>query len=88
MRFETGNCKQHACDYDTDIDETDRFTLNTGTADVPAQHLHANILLLLLPCLVQDSVFRCIFELFKSGGVHDKLRISSADWWYILLPLA
>ena len=63
MRFETGNCKQHACDYNTDIDETDRFTLNTGTADGPAHHLHANILLL-LPFLVQDSVFRCIFALF------------------------
>ena len=24
----------------------------------------------------------------KSVGVHDKLQISSADWWDILLPLA
>ena len=23
----------------------------------------------------------------KNGGVHDKLHISSADWWDILLPL-
>ena len=24
----------------------------------------------------------------KSGGVHDKLPIASADWWDILLPQA
>ena len=26
--------------------------------------------------------------LYKIGGVHDKLHISSADWWDLLLPLA
>ena len=31
--------------------------------------------LLLLPCLVQGSIFRCIVTLFKSGGVHDRLHI-------------
>ena len=28
------------------------------------------------------------FSFSKSGGVHDKLHISSADLWELLLPLA
>ena len=43
---------------------------------------------LLLPYLLQGSVFRCIIVLFKSVGVHDTLHISGADWWDSLLPLA
>ena len=36
-----------------------------------------------------SSVFHDdMFSLRVGGGVHDKLHISSADWWDILLTLA
>ena len=33
-------------------------------------------------------VFYSCPSLTKSGGVHDNLHISSADWWDLLLPMA
>ena len=44
--------------------------------------------LILLPCLVQGSIFRCIVALFKSGGVHDRLHIYPLQVWNLLPPLA
>ena len=35
-------------------------------------------------CVVNDDMW----SLRVGGGVHDKLQMSSADWWDILLPLA